>query len=428
MTTCLLANLAVFFIAAFPGGVMFPPSDLKINPSEGSSKNDFDFLIGHHQVHHRKLRTRLNNCTQWDEFEGTHEMRTLLDGMGNLETHYMQPADANPVEGMALRLFNPVTRLWSIYWADNQRATLDVPVIGSFENKIGHFFARDTFNGKPITIQFLWDATNPDRPVWSQAFSPDKGKTWEWNWYMYFRRDTPVDVNVIELRNYIIKPGARDKFIDYFQENFIQSQVTLGGYPLGEFRIKGDDDHFFWIRGFENMSTRSKFLPAFYRGPVWKRYGPFANKLLVNNDNVYLLRPLTWQNDTLVTGKPVSSNRLKTADGIAVVDFYIANSKLRQLIAYFSLFYLPTLKRVGIEDYTLWVAEPQENDFPTLPVFQDKNLLVVITFYKDEPDYRKKQELIDSALSDEVKAGMLDIVTTKNSLILYPANKRLLPQ
>ena len=32
-------------------------------------------------------------------------------------------------------------------------------------------------------MMFRWDARDKDRPIWSQAFSPDDGKTWEWNWY-----------------------------------------------------------------------------------------------------------------------------------------------------------------------------------------------------------------------------------------------------
>jgi hypothetical protein len=59
----------------------------------------------------------------------------------------------------------------------------DPPVVGSFENNVGHFFAKDTFNGKPIIVMFRWDARDKEHPVWSQAFSSDAGKTWEWNWY-----------------------------------------------------------------------------------------------------------------------------------------------------------------------------------------------------------------------------------------------------
>src|SRR4051812_27864259 len=53
--------------------------------------------------------------------------------------------------------------------------TIDPPVVGSFENGVGHFFGKETLNGKPIIVVFRWDARNEYRPVWGQAFSPDNG-------------------------------------------------------------------------------------------------------------------------------------------------------------------------------------------------------------------------------------------------------------
>jgi hypothetical protein len=96
--------------------------------------------------------------------------------------------DGQPFEGMSLRLFNPVTKLWSIYWADSIHGKLDPPVTGSFENSMGLFFGKDYVKGKPILVVFRWDITDKDHPVWSQAFSADNGTTWEWNWYMYFSK------------------------------------------------------------------------------------------------------------------------------------------------------------------------------------------------------------------------------------------------
>ena len=96
--------------------------------------------------------------------------------------------DGRPFEGMSLRLFNRETQLWSIYWASSDTVVLDVPQVGSFENKVGSFFARDTYEQKDVIVQFRWDASSPNSPVWSQAFSPDSGKSWEWNWYMTFQR------------------------------------------------------------------------------------------------------------------------------------------------------------------------------------------------------------------------------------------------
>lgn len=43
-------------------------------------------------------------------------------------------------------------------------------------------------NGKDILVKFQWDKTDPDHPIWSQAFSPDNGTYLEWNWYMYMHK------------------------------------------------------------------------------------------------------------------------------------------------------------------------------------------------------------------------------------------------
>jgi len=153
---------------------------LVVRASPTSSAHDFDFLVGSWKLRNRKLASRLTHSTQWIAFESRVEMHPILNGLGNIDK-YTDQSSGKPYEGVALRLFNPATRLWSIYWADSNSGTLDPPVVGSFENKIGHFFARDTYHGTPIIMLFRWDVRNPDKPVWSQAFSTDEGKTWEWN-------------------------------------------------------------------------------------------------------------------------------------------------------------------------------------------------------------------------------------------------------
>lgn len=163
--------------------------DLEIIPSKNSSRNDFDFFFGKWKIQNRKLKTRLNNCKEWLEFEATGEVFKILNGFGNFN-EYRTKFDGLPFEGMALRLFNPKNRLWSIYWADSNAVVLDVPQVGSFDGDMGNFYARDVFQGKDIIVLYQWDRTNPDLPLWSQAFSADNGNTWEWNWYMSFYRQT----------------------------------------------------------------------------------------------------------------------------------------------------------------------------------------------------------------------------------------------
>jgi hypothetical protein len=160
--------------------------DLIITASATSSQGDFDFLVGKWKMHNRRLNKRLESCKDWTEFESWDENHQILSGTADIDTYStneMPGQEGKGFEGVTLRLFNPKTRLWSLYWVASNVGVLDPPVIGSFENNIGHFFGKDTFKGRPIIFMFRWDARDKDRPVWSQAFSSDNGKTWEWNWY-----------------------------------------------------------------------------------------------------------------------------------------------------------------------------------------------------------------------------------------------------
>lgn len=170
--------------AYFDAVIKETESQLHIDPAETSSPEDFDFLVGRWNVRNRKLNARLNNSDEWTEFDAVLEMRKTLNGIGNFET-FKAIIDGKPFEGEAVRLFDPATRLWSIYWADSNTGVLDKnPVVGSYEGSVGKFYAKDVFDGKEIPVLYQWDKTDPRHPIWSQAFSVDEGKTWEWNWYM----------------------------------------------------------------------------------------------------------------------------------------------------------------------------------------------------------------------------------------------------
>lgn len=147
--------------------------------------NDFDFLVGKWRVHNRKLRERLKGSSEWIEFEATHEMQKTLDGLGNQDVFH---SDHDGFTGMSFRFFNPATKQWAIYWADNRRGTLDPPVYGTFKNNIGTFGGIDTHEGRQILIRFLWTRIDTPAPRWEQAFSEDGGQTWETNWVMDFFR------------------------------------------------------------------------------------------------------------------------------------------------------------------------------------------------------------------------------------------------
>jgi hypothetical protein len=156
--------------------------DLILVASPSSSSRDFDFLVGKWKLQHRKLKSRLSNTNEWEEFETIVEDFNFLEGGGNMDVGHAT-FDGVAWEGRTIRLFDPQTKLWSLHWVASNVGVMDPPVTGSFENGVGHFFGKDTFNGKPIIFMFRWDARDKEHPVWSQAFSADNGKTWEWNWY-----------------------------------------------------------------------------------------------------------------------------------------------------------------------------------------------------------------------------------------------------
>src|SRR5450755_412565 len=117
---------------------------------------DFDFLAGKWNVHNRYLKGRLRSSTEWIEFDGTSEVQPLLNGLGNLD-RYSAQRDGKLVKGITVRLLNPDTGEWSLYWADNVRpGALQMPMIGKFQGDTGEFFGEEEVDGKKVLCRFRW--------------------------------------------------------------------------------------------------------------------------------------------------------------------------------------------------------------------------------------------------------------------------------
>lgn len=155
--------------------------------TENDGRNDFDFLIGSWKVHHRRLVERLKGCTDWEEFEGDTVARKILNGLGNLDENIIH-RQTGSVHAISLRVFNPQSKEWSIYWSTNLTGTLDVPMIGGFKDGRGEFYSQEVFEGRYIYNRFIWSKITAKSCQWEQAFSADGGKTWETNWVMEFER------------------------------------------------------------------------------------------------------------------------------------------------------------------------------------------------------------------------------------------------
>ena len=155
--------------------------------------HDFDFWFVTWQIKNTRLLKRLQGCTEWETFYATGTARPLPAGIGNYDD-FTPEGWGDGYVGMSLRIFSPQTKLWSIYWLENQTGGLDQagllkpPVVGGFKDGVGIFEGEDVFEGKPIRVRFVWSHITPTSARWEQFFSPDGGVTWESNWVMEFTR------------------------------------------------------------------------------------------------------------------------------------------------------------------------------------------------------------------------------------------------
>ena len=136
------------------------------NCERNSSKHDFDYLVGNWNIRNRTLKEPLVGSDEWEEFDATQEFRLVLLGQGNFDI-FRTKLDGKPFEGLTVRLFDPQTRLWTIYWADSNAMKLDDGKVGSFDGDEGDFFGREVIAGKDVIVKFHWDSET----VYS--FSPD---------------------------------------------------------------------------------------------------------------------------------------------------------------------------------------------------------------------------------------------------------------
>lgn len=163
-------------------------SELSSDRPDGAA--DFDFLIGHWDVTHRRLRQRLVGDTDWETFGGTCDLAPILGGLGNLDQNVLN-FPSGRYQACSLRLFDETKQQWGIWWIDARMSGIGEPVFGSFAGGIGTFFGTDTHNGQAVDVRFLWSRIMPHSCRWEQAFSVDGGTSWETNWFMDFaRRET----------------------------------------------------------------------------------------------------------------------------------------------------------------------------------------------------------------------------------------------
>ncbi|MGC2061181.1 MAG: hypothetical protein WA653_23175, partial [Candidatus Sulfotelmatobacter sp.] len=148
---------------------------------ERDGQHDFDFEVGSWKIHLKRRLHPLTGSNTWVEFDGTSVTRKVWDGRSQIE-EFETDSSTGHIEGLTLRLYNPESHQWSLYWANSKDGKMFVPQIGEFKNGRGEFYAQDTLNGKMIFVRFIWTNTSSSMPHFEQSFSEDGGKSWEVNW------------------------------------------------------------------------------------------------------------------------------------------------------------------------------------------------------------------------------------------------------
>jgi hypothetical protein len=146
--------------------------------------NNFDFLVGTWDSVQRRLVTPLSGSDEWYEFAGTTRCYSMFGGAANVDE-----VTFPEFSGLSVRLLNPETDEWSIYWANSRNGILALPpVVGKFVDGVGEFFSEEDWEGQPIVVRYRWSDITETSARWTQAFSTDKGETWETNWEADFTR------------------------------------------------------------------------------------------------------------------------------------------------------------------------------------------------------------------------------------------------
>lgn len=204
-------------------------------------------------------------------------------------------------------------------------------------------------------------------------------------------------MNVLELRQYTLRPGRREALIALFEREFVESQEEAGMTLVGQFRDLDDADRFVWLRGFPDMDVRRRSLEAFYGGPVWRAHRDAANATMIDSDDVLLLKALNPASNFALGGR-APRGATDPAPGTVVVGVCRLSSADDDLPARFSTTFASRLAAAGLATAAVLITDPRPNTFPALPVREGERALV---WFAVLPDPAAADAALSAARSDD---------------------------
>jgi hypothetical protein len=231
---------------------------------------------------------------------------------------------------------------------------------------------------------------------------------------------------VLELRQYTLRPGQRERLVELFEREFVESQEALGITLPGQFRDLDDPDRFVWLRGFADMPARAAALAAFYDGPVWRAHRAAANATMIDSDDVLLLRPL-WDFDLRGLRRPAHGEAAQ-AGMVAATVCAVPPAAARALAEDFDARLRPLLQAHGAHVLASCVTGTARNNFPRLPVREGEHVFVWFAAFADAAAHARHLAALaaDPAARGALAAWCLRLEAAPLTLRLAPTPRSLL--
>ena len=102
-----------------------------------------------------------------------------------------------------------------------------------------------------------------------------------------------------EIRQYEIRPGKMEEWIDFMQTKIIPFQVSQGMLVCGSYRGEDDDSVYFWIRRFDSEADRERLYEAVYKSDTW--VNTMADKVgeLIDREKIVVNRVVATSRSTM---------------------------------------------------------------------------------------------------------------------------------
>lgn len=191
------------------------------------------------------------------------------------------------------------------------------------------------------------------------------------------------DFQAIEFRRYTVKEGERRHFAQYFDTYFPEAFQQLGAIAAGSFFERKNQSGFTWIRGFHTIDDRAVVNASFYYGSVWSEHKDTLNDLMIDSDNVMLLRPLTPDRGLTILPAVDPVTEPNGAQGIILAQIFSLKPNSTEAFASQAESMFAKYRSTGAREAGVLVTLDAKNNFPQLPIRTDGPYLIWLGILKD---------------------------------------------